>query len=131
MVHKAIVAVSWVLLLALIGALVAAASWFVRPVDTGVGLMSRFDVGRVYFRLAASQPRPCQQAYLVGVSGGFALAPANAIEEAALGMIQWVEVPRRVGSLFGDYLDGLFHNPPPYKCGIPRPRDWTIGLVNP
>jgi hypothetical protein len=109
----------------------AALAWARTEVDTGIGAMSRLDVGRIYLRLAASQPGTCQQAYLLGISAGFVLAPANAIEEANRSRIKWIEVPSRAGELFAGYMDGVFHNPLPYKCGIPRPRDWTDSLVGP
>jgi len=131
MAHKARAAFLLVLLAAVLGVAVASVIWVRMPVETGIGTISRFDAGRVYLRLAISQPSACRQAYLLGISAGLILAPANALEEAALYRIKWIEAPSRAGTLFAGYLDGVFHNPPPYECGLPRPSEWTASAIRP
>ena len=116
-------------LFVLLVAVLAIGLWLVRPVQTGAGDMSRFQAGQVYLGLALDQSGMCKQAYILGIGSSLVLAPANAVEDAARNEITWAGFPRRVWELFRGYLDGIFHNPPPYECGLPRPADWTSDLL--
>lgn len=129
--HKARVVVLLVLLVGVLCTGIALGRLLGAQIDTGTGSLSRLDVGRIYLRMAAGQPRVCQQAYLLGVSVGLILAPANAMEDAAKGRIRWQQAPSRAWELYVGYLEGVFHNPHPYKCGLPRPQDWTIDMPSP
>ncbi len=118
-----------VALLVLLVAVLAIGLWLARPVQTGAGDMSRFQAGRVYLGLALAQSGLCKQAYALGIASSLVLAPANAVEDAARNEITWAGFPRRAWELFRGYLDGIFHNPPPYECGLPRPADWTSEMM--
>jgi len=126
---KAILIILCVALFVLLLAVLAIGVWLVRPVQTGAGDMSRFQAGRVYLGLALDQSGMCKQAYILGIGSSLVLAPANAAEDAARNEIRWADLPGRAWELFKGYLDGIFHNPPPYECGLPRPAEWTSDLL--
>jgi hypothetical protein len=127
--RKAILLTLRLLLLLLLVVALAIGLWLAGPVQTGVGEMTRLQEGRVYLQLALDQPGMCRQAYVLGVGSSFVLAPANAVEDAVRSEVRWASMPRRALELLVSYLDGVFHNPPPYECGLPRPQEWTRDLV--
>jgi hypothetical protein len=124
--------------LALLAALWAA-WWLTRPITTGVGELTRLEVGGTYFKLARQMPGYCQQGYVVGILGAVGSSVAIAADKAhdvpwivtppeEEGEIAWLAVPGEAWRLFGESLDGLFHDPR-HRCPLPRPADWSPGAT--
>ena len=139
MLRKAFLSILWLALVVLLLAVLATGLWLVRPVQTGVGEMSRFQAGREYLQLAREQPGYCQQGYVVGIAGALVSSPAIAVDKAVdlpwiitppedEGEIGWSEVPGEAWRLVLWSLDRLFHDPR-HRCALPRPGEWTLATI--